>query len=1636
MVGPVGGFSGAYDTSSLEDENKRKQEEASKAQGQNQSSGTESQQTTDTKNTSSEEINSSRNATAIDRNGYPALATQMPGNSGLSQKTEQPKTKGQSAQATSLTLFPQDTLVPSRRLPLLTEISSHESLKETQAQRYQHMTREEQQDHTLELMSNHLDAIDKSSLQYLNNEKFIADLEALKKQQSQKQTVNPFQDVLKPSDRSINPLAMPLSIDQKQQLSPEMASFLQRNLGNPSKEAISQEIELRTQLREKLVDERTNLLTTQGNVGKLAANGQADLIHLLFDGQGKPLNAATISARSWDSSFPAELKNKYSQLDHFLKRDLDFEQEFKSVQETFLGLSPEEQAVKMRDFIGERILGQRDQLIALREQESGLDRFLNNSWRQNLSSSSQDQSEIMTIDQRIISNIAKESLGDNLRSLYGLHDKLTEALNTRQFGDASKVIESAREDIDQGFYIRGRDDAETTLVNRDISKTPKEKQEAQEKITELEQEFEKLSQTELERARQLIFASEKETKATLDIVRNSSNPFGGNFWRLMHNETDLMFKGIEKNSDHAGRLIENIKEQKTNLRQSQQSLAQTGLNDKYQRDLVTIIQAAKEGKIEVGLQASKDLSQLGQEYQDLDQAYGRTETGLRFTRNAAIIAAATIATGGSAAYLSSTMGYGYGAAGITAFGIGGSAGTVIGLASNLAEGYSREQNGFTNPYENVLSQTYQDAKTSFITAAGTATGLSSTKALAETFKWGRLASTLTGSASSSVLTTSMNHGIGAGESYLQTGETNFDGKEYLKDLLWNTGSSLAGSSIGYKFNTWQSQGSQGLARQGFLHSSEEATSIASDLLITQTRALTEGKQMTAEDFLQTFQSSIIGRVNAHYSGQVANRNLSNPVAESIRDQKNEIANTSLPEGMDGTTKVRVKPDGSRSVEIKISNDTASRAASGDERAQKTIIEETLGHGRERPVDPLVKQADGSLKPMSHEQYMALRARQELVQRSVAEGIYAREQGQSVSSAKQGLKATIQAIETHIRQSNYAEAMKIAEENGIGNVYREQFAKDYEHNVNPNREHLEQTSFSSKAEDLEQQRQDVLSQILGQINQVITNQRSRVRTSNELTNRDLTDSINQRIQDIKPSDIKTLIQKTEELGIDANVARETLSQMSQFGNLRSLTNLVDQLGIFKDQGYRIITDSKGSLGDVISYLGEKGNYKIGDNASAGNIFPTTTRLSSLLKIDPVQLASFDPPVTKIAILLDAIVLDTIRSNPHIQQHLKTVQEQGLEIKLIHPRGWNDGINPFTTDTNMQTRLNEISTRAQALMETEGINSAEAISRALDQNVQAEITKLGLLENFLVVENASKTNARPSNEELAEGLNGKMVSEEQIQRIVENIYKIEDQEAVREIIARDLQIISTREIAKITQMQHQEILELAKSKGISPENIYFSVLHRGKPKSDSIMMQIYQQTNGISSSQIINKANQLPSDPNTMVVLVDDVSISGQTQMQIHAQIRAGYNYQGEIVMAPTIVTSQAIRNLMDPSQADTNIINEALLNFSGVPHYQEATRVLQSPDPKLHMIEGHRYTPLQQTSYFQGLSTSAQQRLLHLMQYSGRGHNGDSTSIIMPWMAPNNNNGLVQVFSRLITLSGNGVKTVTKQEARKRQEENL
>jgi hypothetical protein len=1065
MVKPAGGFSSAYDQSTIEEEKKRKRNESSLADGQTSSSETDSKKNIIKTNSAPDADNDVRNSKKINNDPSYNYEVNLPG------------TSGQSLQQTKTKVF--DREYPSTRITLFKEQAFNSSLSKTK--NYQTMSREEQQDHTLELMSNHLDAIDKSSSEYLKNEKFIADLQAFKKNQTQKQNANPFQIVMGASDRSINPLAIPLPIDPKQQLSPEMASFLQRNFGNPSKEAISQEIGLRTQLREKLIDERTNLLTTQGHIGKLAANGQADLIHLLFDEQGKPLNTADISARSWDSSFPADLKNKYSQLDDFLKRDLDFEHEFKSVQESFLGLSPEEQAVKMRDFIGERILGQRDQLIALREQESGLDRFLNNSWRQNLSSSSQDQSEIMTIDQRIISNIAKESLGDNLRSLYGLHDKLTEALNTRQFGDASKVIESAREDIDQGFYIRGQDDAETTLVNRDISKTPKEKQEAQEKIKELEKEFEKLSQTELERARQLIFASEKETKATLDMVRNSSNPFGGNFWRLMHNETDLMLKGIEKNSDHAGRLIENIKEQKTNLRQSQQSLAQTGLNDKYQRDLVTIIQAAKEGKTEAGLQASKDFSQLGQEYQDLDQAYGRTETGLRFTRNAAIIAVATIATGGSAAYLSSTMGYGYGAAGITAFGIGGSTGTVIGLASNLAEGYSREQNGFTNPYENVLSQTYQDAQNSFVSAAGIATGMSSTKALAETFKWSRLASTLTGSASSSVLTTSMNHGISAGESYLQTGKTNFDGKKYLKDLLWNTGSSLAGSSIGYKFNTWQSQGSQGLARQAFLHSSEEATSIASDLLITQTRALTEGKQMTAEDFLQTFQSSIIGRFNAHYSGRVANRNLSNPVAERIRDQKFDIANTSLPEGIDGRTKVRVEPDGSRSVEIKISNETASRAASGDECAQKKIIEETLGHGRERPVDPLVKQADGSLKPMNQEQYMALRARQELVQRSVAE-------------------ATIQAIETHIRQSNYAEAMKIAEENGIGKVYREQFAKDYEHNVNPNREHLEQTSFSSKAEDLEQQRHEPIILNNGQTitvdNSIIHPPESRPKVSDE------------------------------------------------------------------------------------------------------------------------------------------------------------------------------------------------------------------------------------------------------------------------------------------------------------------------------------------------------------------------------------------------------------------------------------------------------------------------------------------------------------------------------------------------------------
>ncbi|MEY3370332.1 MAG: hypothetical protein RLZZ361_1002 [Cyanobacteriota bacterium] len=923
-----------------------------------------------------------------------------------------------------------------------------ETLAEMQATQHAQMTKEEHQDHTLELMNGLMEDLDESAQTFIRNEEI---LNALRnpKQQKPRETLNPFSSSTQKNNHPFELKSELPSSSETTRFSEDAFSMLERLGERPNPELIQQEIEHREALRETLIQQREVLLRAQANLIKLAQAGRADQIHLLFDGKGNPLDTETLKNRgSYNSGLPDELENQYRELNDFLKKDPSLEESFAAMQESLIGLSPEEQTVRARDFLTENLQTQRETLRLLQGINPDLNSIINNK-------NSSAMESLLAIDQKTISQLTQETLSRRTDLMLELHDQLTENLNSRNFQDALNAIEKTQKDLEDGTYTHRKNKlSDYELVNRDLARTPKEDEKIQHRIKALEEKFETLTDEQLQIVRgnsNDIADHLKEIKSLYEFV-----PFGlfqERGWRIVGGEADIKLESIEALQNHSDRVLNNLLSQKKNIKVAHEHMTKSQELERYERRLEEIINQTNSSKQSAGAKAFRDREQVRRSLDGLDSFYSNTETGLKLTRNAAIIAGVTLATGGAGTAL---VGAGWGAtsAGLAAFGAGTAYGAGVSLLSNSAEGLSRHGNGFSNPYENVLSQTWQDTKMSASVAASTATGASLTRALS---KWGRLASSITGASASGIVSTNVTYGLNAAEQKLTTGEVDINGTQYVKDLLWDTGSSMVGGAIGSKFGQWQDATSNTTARFA-LNVAEELASISTDLGLTYAR---DG-EITTEGLLQTFQASITGRMQAHFAAQNTSR-PKNELAQQIRDQELVVKSSGeLPDGVDAQTKVRVEPDGSRKVEIDAREDLMRRAMNGDVDAQKKMLEETVAHARENPIDPQVKQADGTYKAMSKEKYQALRARQELAMRSVAEAKFAVAQGSSVSATKQDSQQVLAEMNQAIKNGDFGRALEIAEANGVGETYKKQFEDDYNKNVNRDRtkDALEQTSFST------------------------------------------------------------------------------------------------------------------------------------------------------------------------------------------------------------------------------------------------------------------------------------------------------------------------------------------------------------------------------------------------------------------------------------------------------------------------------------------------------------------------------------------------------------------------------------------------
>jgi hypothetical protein len=589
-------------------------------------------------------------------------------------------------------------------------LGNTEKPEEMQATQYSQMSREEQQNHTLELMSGLTSQLDESSQSFIANEEAIASLANPKQRDSQRTISNPFGLSL---GQTRNPFDAIVSDNKGTSLNSqigvidEASSMLQRLGINPSQDQIDNRISNREQYREALIKDRKNLLSAYGYMIKLAQAGKADQIHLLFDGKGNPLGRKVIADRaSYNSGLSDEVEGQYRDLYQFLHRDDNFEAGVSCLSDSLLGLSHEEQVVRARILITEQLQISREALDLIRSTDHGIGQAI-------LANKDTPALErLAAVDQGIIGNMTRETLARRANTLFDSHDQLTDSLNSKDFEAGQKVIEDLQAHVENGSYLYGRDKhTERELVNRDLARTPEETQQIEKRIADLESE---IKDTQIES----IKSNQRNISSDLDEIKSFTGlkPLGlfdSRTWRDISGEDDVLFNRIDSTLKHSGEILDNLLDQQSDIKTARERMYCSNQLERYEKELASILGKTHEKYQSASQQLQRDLSRISADLRGIDNFHAKTEARLEYFRQSAIIMAVTLATGSTGTGLIASR---VGLAGAK-FSVGTAAGTGIGLISNTAEGIGRHGYGFENPYANIGSKTLRDFKDSATTSA-------------------------------------------------------------------------------------------------------------------------------------------------------------------------------------------------------------------------------------------------------------------------------------------------------------------------------------------------------------------------------------------------------------------------------------------------------------------------------------------------------------------------------------------------------------------------------------------------------------------------------------------------------------------------------------------------------------------------------------------------------------------------------------------------------------------------------------------------------------------------------------------------------------------------------------------------------
>jgi hypothetical protein len=444
--------------------------------------------------------------------------------------------------------------------------------------------------------------------------------------------------------------------------------------------------------------------------------------------------------------------------------------------------------------------------------------------------------------------------------------------------------------------------------------------------------------------------------------------------------------------------------------------------------------------------------------------------------------------------------------------------------------------------------------------------------------------------------------------------------------------------------------------------------------------------------------------------------------------------------------------------------------------------------------------------------------------------------------------------------------------------------------------------------------------------------------------------------LKPNEIDAFIAALKG-DLPDDLARAYFLHASEFSNPRHFLELANEIS---RKNLVLVTDGGATLNETLAYVGKKHG--------------TTVQVSRI----PDYLSATPGAFNGKALILDDYVMQLMEANPGFARSVLD-----SNCKLVYPQGF-DRINIFrqaelTGPTGLAQRLNE-DLRAFAAAKADNPNflvqdwfilkkTETLLEMARNLRMNRSVNARLIPDRMVLITNPKLYGRSPGNMQWAELFDNPAVAWDALRAELSSLNSASRQ-AVLELMDQNLHFFSPRGLSFDWKAYRAQTIQEAAAMGAGPDDVYYFVFQA--EKSNSLAAQHLMEAAGVPANRIVAPRNLGSVPPGKVVVMIDDLNLSGDT-FAIQCARFVGQNPNLKFVVAPLAATKVAQR-----------AVERSLSGFGN--------QRLMAPIRQVEHFET--------LDWFRFLPSREKELLISIM--GKRGYREGSTGISTWYMSPDNN----------------------------------